>query len=105
MCKCGQQHLDWEVLELEGVAGLVDKAAHKISTVNPSIEYRADDLRQEAMIMLASRGGQVREQLGEGLEHYVLKELEHDLANLVETPRRRESKNISYEERVAVLEG
>lgn len=87
---------DWTFLDLDGVAETARRAARKVAAEYPAV-VEADDLYQDALILLARNSDQVRKhhESGElGLLHHWL------WCRLVDTVRplaRRANRSISYE--------
>jgi hypothetical protein len=91
-----EQGVDWSVLEIEGVLGVVETAALKVTErYGLTLEY--DDAYQEGVILLAGRADRVRRQMENGDSGLVHHELYRDLTDLIETEAKHRSKHLSRE--------
>lgn len=93
----GEQY-DWTVLDRAGIADVVRQSAHKVAR---HYNLTAEDLEQEASLMVCSLDSNLRDVLGElGILQY---RLEQDLSDYVRTEVRRRGLSTSFERRAEVL--
>jgi DNA-directed RNA polymerase specialized sigma24 family protein len=83
-------NIDWTILEGEGVMDAVERAAREVARSYPTFE--AEDLAQDACLLVALRPDEYRVDLG--VLHF---RLVRDLIDQVKTEAKYRSKSVSRE--------
>lgn len=86
---------DWTVLDEPGVAGIASRAAEYIAGQYKTAAIDADDLFQEASLILASKASRVRMHLANEAEGLIAKELQRDLIDKIRPESERGKRNYS----------
>lgn len=86
----------WDVLDVPGVTDVIEQAARNVNRARPyATEY--DDLKQEALVLVATRSDLIAVIEPEFKPGYLFHGLRHDLLDLSDREARHRSNTIPFE--------
>lgn len=87
---------DWELISDPSVAEVIEQVTRKLAREAEFVST-ADDLQQDALILIATNGARIRGYLADGRPSHVSRWLNSRLRDSLRTPQRRAGLNESLE--------